>query len=992
MLPNPGSSRTIISRAEPEVTTGGRISSNLALLGIGLVLLLSDSVWGQYYYEKNKVQTRHYDFKTIETAHFVIYFYTGGEGLADYAARIAEEFYQQLSTDLGMNLEGRIPVIIYNSPNEFMETNVLTEIIEEGVGGFAELFKNRVVVPFDGSYARFRRVLRHEITHIFEFELFYRPRLASILSLVAEFQIPLWVAEGFAEFSSGRAEIGNEIFMRDLVLNNRLLAIDELNDHYGYLAYREGEAIFRYIEEEYGRKKVFEFLHHLKNQRNVEEAFKKTFALSPQKFSKEFTAAQRKKYWPQIVRDDSFRNLARLLTDHQTDGSVYNTSPAISPSGTMIALISDRNEYTDVYLIAASDGRVISRLVAGERSAGFESVHPYRGGISWAPDETAIALASKTRGRDCIAIVEVPSGRVRRRILFDNIEGIYSPQFSPDGQQLAFVGLHDGMADIYLYDLRQEKLVWRTADIYEDRDPCFSVSGETLFFISDRPDSGSWRPGAYAVFCGSRQTAITRLTPRTGYLVHPAVLPAGTDLAFVAADSSYDLCIYSLSEKRITRRTGFLGGVYYPSFTRAGDRLVFAYYRNLGWDIASINDPLSTIPEVPRETAQIALDSLPLPGWAAAPADSYERAEPEKSQIKPYSFSLTADYAIGQASYSTNPNAGLAGHLDIALSDVLGNHRFFLTTDLLGDIQNSDFSLSYWYLPLRVDVGVGIAQQFDYGFRHRDTVVFTRRNLSLAGLAALPFDKYTRIELGPSLVQSQYHWYHFDTLRRRYEGRADGSPDSSFWRPSVLLDGALVFDNSWWGTMTAPERGFRVRVGGYSSLFSWQQFHTGYTDARSYLKFARRYIWANRLIGIASFGSDAEYLYLDGSTVRGYWYDEFSDNPGTKAVILNSELRTPFIDRLKLGFPLPVEFTNIRGALFVDAGTVWHKEWPRLYDGQQNRLQDLKVGIGAGARLQISYFLLKLDYGYPLSALSTDSYGEERRRTGSWYFSIGVDF
>ena len=260
-----------------------RVQGSLPLLGanlaIGLALLLSlvAPSSAQHYYEKNKVQTQDYDFKTIPTAHFRIYFYQGGEELAAYAAGIAEQYYQSLSADLGVQQADFTPIILYNSPNEFAETNVLTDIIEEGVGGFSELYKNRVVVPFDGSYARFKKVLWHEITHIFEFELFYEPRLANILSLASEYEIPQWVFEGFSEYASGGVELGNEIFMRDLVINNRLLSVDVLSDISGYLSYREGEAIFRYIEDHYGRKKVFELLHELKAQRNVPDAFKGDF-------------------------------------------------------------------------------------------------------------------------------------------------------------------------------------------------------------------------------------------------------------------------------------------------------------------------------------------------------------------------------------------------------------------------------------------------------------------------------------------------------------------------------------------------------------------------------------------------------------------------------------------------------------------------------------------------------------------------------------------
>lgn len=173
------------------------------------------------YFGKNKVQTRDYEFQSFETENFKILFYPGGEGLAEFAARAAEDFYAKTSQDLNMELEAKVPIIIYLSPGQFAETNVITDLLDEGVGGFSELIRNRIVVPFNGSYRDFYHVIGHELTHIFEFQMFYRSRLAALLGAIQEFQVPLWIMEGFAEFQSGWVTVNSEIFMRDLVLITR---------------------------------------------------------------------------------------------------------------------------------------------------------------------------------------------------------------------------------------------------------------------------------------------------------------------------------------------------------------------------------------------------------------------------------------------------------------------------------------------------------------------------------------------------------------------------------------------------------------------------------------------------------------------------------------------------------------------------------------------------------------------------------------------------
>ena len=63
---------------------------------------------------------------------------------------------------VGAVLTLMIGVFIYLSPNDFQTTNITPGIMPEGVNGFTEVFKKRVVVHFNGSYADFR--------HLFEIE------------------------------------------------------------------------------------------------------------------------------------------------------------------------------------------------------------------------------------------------------------------------------------------------------------------------------------------------------------------------------------------------------------------------------------------------------------------------------------------------------------------------------------------------------------------------------------------------------------------------------------------------------------------------------------------------------------------------------------------------------------------------------------------------------------------------------------------------------
>src|SRR5574344_948540 len=114
---------------------------------------------------KNKVQYRTFDWKYISTSNFDIYYDKGSKYLADFTAVEAEKALQKISNLLKFRVNSRIPILVYNSQNDFQQTNVISQYMSEGIQGVTELFKNRVVLPFFGEYGNFRHVVHHELVH-----------------------------------------------------------------------------------------------------------------------------------------------------------------------------------------------------------------------------------------------------------------------------------------------------------------------------------------------------------------------------------------------------------------------------------------------------------------------------------------------------------------------------------------------------------------------------------------------------------------------------------------------------------------------------------------------------------------------------------------------------------------------------------------------------------------------------------------------------------
>ena len=264
-------------------------------------------------------------------------------------------------------------------------------------------------------------------------------------------------------------------------------------------------------------------------------------------------------------------------------------------------------------------------------------------------------------------------------------------------------------------------------------------------------------------------------------------------------------------------------------------------------------------------------------------------------------------------------------------------------------------------------------------------------NRGVQALGVYPLDRFVRVEAGPTAYYSEVErdtWVDYPAVPQ------SGWYLDSLWNEVVLSgEAALVFDNTFWD-YTGPVRGTRARFGADASFLTARHFQDVFLDVRNYQRLGRRFVFASRLFGITSFGADADRYYLGGIrfleyapgqiVVGGYQPAEFYPDYGPAAATFNFELRYPFIDRFKLAFPLPIEFGGIRGVAFLDGGMVASWGTDRDFHLWNGRFDDLKLGVGFGARVTLSYFLLKFDFAKPLSTTYDSGW--------KFIFGLGADF
>lgn len=940
------------------------MAKKLSIL-ICILEALVGSLWAQDgYFGKNKVNYRNFEWRQLETDNFTVYYYQGGDSLALIASRLAEESGARLSRMLDHRLSGRVPLVVYSSHNDFAQTNITTELIEESVGGFTTIFKNRVVVPFTGSYADLEHVITHELVHAYMFDLFFGKSLESVLSRQSLSAVPLWFAEGLAEFCSRGWDPEAEMIIKDLAINQRLIPIDQLDNYGGsYLVYKEGQAALRYIAERYGTRKIPEMLHMMRSTRSMDRTCRTLFGLSLEKLSEDWVRSIQRQYWPALAEHRELPEFAKQLTQHQKNESYYNLSPALSPQGDKIAYISDQGGYAGIYLISSVDGHRISHLVKGERTSMFEAMHLawFRGGLSWSPDGRWLTFAAKSATGDRLYIVDTDRGRVIKEHRLD-LDGIYFPSWSPTDNRIALCGVKDGKADLYLTEAFEGGLQRLSNDFYEDRHPCWSPDGKQILFSSDRPtldeavEPGRLSFGRYRLFVidasfdsdgvgGQTLQPPTCITPGEWSASEPSWSNSG--ICYVSNYNGVpNIFFIGSGDSLPSLMTNALTGCLQPHWSRDGIRLAFIGYHQTGWNVSLLRNPLDSRPSV-RPAEQVSGDT----SWYRPKQFSVVLKDSATMLGRKASPRFSVDWARGSVGYSTL--IGLAGQAEIVVTDMLGNHLFYWQSDMVVNLENSDYQLTYFYLPRRLDYGLSYYQDHNYYLASNDDIIIERVN-GVQGIVSYPFNKYQRADLVGSWNHYRQSYY--------YYSRPDASLDVIV--PTLML----VHDDALWGH-TGPVVGRRWLLAGEASRKMWGSdldFSSGFLDLRNYWRLSQRVSLASRLMGGVSVGPDPQRFYLGGSqTLRGYGYESMY---GTRMALGNLELRIPFIDRLEMAVP-PLRLYGIRGTLFYDMGAAWSDD--RQFQGASRpddalvRLEDLRASLGTGVRIGLYPLVIKLDFAWP---------------------------
>jgi len=925
-----------------------------------LAILLCAALPASGQFGKNRIQYRDFSWKIYHSPHFDVYYYEAEEHLLQKAVSFAESAYDELSRTFDYQIQDPTPLIIYLTHSAFLQNNVIIYGVPEGAQAFAVPSRFRMVLPLDMPDRELLALIRHELTHIFQFHILYRGKLGAGL----RGRPPTWFIEGMASYFGDDEIASDKKYMIDAVVNDNIPSVAALGG--GFFAYRFGHAVFDFIEERWGKEAVIDLIYEFRNTlgSRIGRAIERTFRMDAEEFDTEFRRWARKKYLPELVatgEPGDFGRPFRLGGDAQ--GQEF--SPAAAPSGDLVAAITTDKGEIDISIFDAENRRRLRNLTKGLETQLREIVisnnREVGGDLAFSPDGNYVAAFGRRESGRSLILIDVLHGGLEK-IIDMEIEQQLSPTWSPDGKTIAFSGNLNGHFDIFAIDVETIEITNVTDDELHDAAPAYSGDGKWLAYTS--------YVGEYAQLfrLDSRDPSRRyQLTEGEFQNKEPVFSPDSQRIYFTSDRTGVDNIFgLDLEKGNITQYTNAVTGCDRPTvlaLPEGGERLVYTGYWKGRFDLymTDVEEPLGE-----PEPVEIASEPAVM-----AELDRFEpdiEVSIDSTSIEPYRGRKFFMEDV-QSWFGYDSNNVFVGRVILSFSDYLGDRRIIGNVAAVDSF--SDFDLSYLNLSKRLQWRGRVFDQRVYVWYRTDLAVqpgfvepgrnvydrFEVYRITGAEFSLFyPLSFHNRVELTGGYYLRKYNGYlsAYDTQGNIVPviyPREDDYPEIS---AALVSDSAIYAP---WGAVS----GHRVRLSAsYAPDFeeSGTLSSTVMLDARKYIPLTRRSNFAFRFFGVVSSGDFPTAYFVGGlDTIRGYRFREFA---GYRAFYANAELRFPLIEQL--AFP-GLRLGGIRGVFFFDIGGAWFPEVDDFeFWDDTHRLDDAVAAYGWGFSLQLAGMSANWDF------------------------------
>ncbi len=162
----------------------------LLCLLMGILPVVAMAQVNSVQFGKNRIQYKKFQWKFYQSKNFNTYVAQGGTELGKFVAQVAEEELPSLESFTEYSLQRRGNIVVYNSYDDYKQSNIGLNSDPQNAGGMTTLVNNKLVIYYDGNHNNLRKQIRTGIAKVLTQNLLFGDDIGEIASNQALLDLP----------------------------------------------------------------------------------------------------------------------------------------------------------------------------------------------------------------------------------------------------------------------------------------------------------------------------------------------------------------------------------------------------------------------------------------------------------------------------------------------------------------------------------------------------------------------------------------------------------------------------------------------------------------------------------------------------------------------------------------------------------------------------------------------------------------------------------
>jgi len=437
---------------------------------------------------KNRLNYKKFNWKFYQSANFNTYVSQGGTELGKFVSALAEEELPSIETFVEYGLQRRTDIVVYNSYDDFKQSNIGLGLDWQNAGGLTTLVNNKIVVYFDGNHSKLKQQIREGIAKVLTANILFGDDIGEFASNQALLDLPKWLTDGYIAYAAEPWNTTLDDELKGNILSGNYTKFYQLAYKKPLLA---GHAFWQFIAEKYHPENVTYFLYLARIYKSLNNASLKICKKKFKAVLVEFMEYEDEKYNKDLAKRKNNPKGTLAVSQDVSKHDYYRFQVNPNKRDNTYAVVEFRKGVYKVKLVDQYDDQTV--LLSRGVKTNQGDINPNYPILAWDTKGRNLLCIYWEAGQTKMFVYDLVAGYKKDKQTIEYFDQILDASYMLDPNTVVLSAVKNGHSDIYTYKIEEREIKQITNDIYDDLNPTFvsfpNRSG--ILFSSNRPGNNA---------------------------------------------------------------------------------------------------------------------------------------------------------------------------------------------------------------------------------------------------------------------------------------------------------------------------------------------------------------------------------------------------------------------------------------------------------------------------------------------------------------------